>query len=208
MDIYERPQRESRRRRSLLALLFAGTALISVTGATMSLALFTSSASAAANGFTAGTVVIGISPAATIFSSGMMMPGDSVPTGTPGQAVTVSNTGTAALRYAITGVATNAPLASQLVITIKQPDGNAGSSCTAFSGTTINDAGFTFVGTTTTNIVGDPTQGAQAGDRTLAANTSETLCFKVTLPLSTSNTYQGDTTNITFTFSAEQTANN
>jgi len=207
MDTYERPRRESRRRRSLLALRFAGAALISVTGATMSLALFTSSASAAVSGFTAGTVVIGISPAATIFSSGMMMPGDSVPAGAPGQAVTVTNSGTAALRYAITGVATNAPLASQLVITVKQPDGNAGSSCTAFSGTTINNAGFTVVGTTT-NIVGDPTQGAQTGDRTLAAGTSETLCFKVSLPLATSNTYQGATTNITFTFSAEQTANN
>ena len=208
METYERPRRETRRRRSLLALLFAGTALISVTGATMSLALFTSSASAAVNGFTAGTVVIGISPAATIFSSGMMMPGDSVPAGTPGQAVAVTNSGTAALRYAITGVATNAPLASQLVITVKQPDGNAGSSCTAFSGTTINNAGFTVVGTTATNIVGDPTQGAQTGDRTLAAGTSETLCFKVSLPIGTSNTYQGTTTNITFTFSAEQTANN
>lgn len=106
------------------------------------------------------------------------------------------------------GIATLAPLASQLVITVKQPDGNAGSSCALFNGTTLNNAAFTTVGATTTNIVGDPTQGAQAGDRVLAGGASETLCFKATLPLGTPNTYQGATTNITFTFNAEQTANN
>jgi predicted ribosomally synthesized peptide with SipW-like signal peptide len=208
MEYYGTPRRSRRRRRSMLALLLAGAALISATGATMSLALFTSSASANNNGFTAGTVVIGISPANTIFSSGTMMPGDAVPAGTPGQAVTVTSSGTASLRYAITGIATVAPLASQLVITVKQPDGNAGSSCALFNGTAINNAGFTFVGTTATNIVGDPTQGAQTGDRTLAGGASETLCFKVSLPIGTANTYQGATTNITFTFNAEQTANN
>jgi predicted ribosomally synthesized peptide with SipW-like signal peptide len=208
METAQWPRREGRNRIGLLALLLAGAALISVTGATMSLALFTSTAVANNNAFTTGTVVIGINPANTIFSSGLMMPGDSVPALIPGQAVTVTNSGTATLRYAITGVATNAPLASQLVITIKQPDGNLGSSCALFNGTTLNNAGFTTVGTTTTNIVGDPTQGTQTGDRTLAGGASETLCFKVALPTSTSNTYQGTTTNITFTFNAEQTANN
>ena len=57
-----------RRRRGLLALLMAGTALISATGATMSLALFTDSASADANTFTTGTIHIGINPAATILN--------------------------------------------------------------------------------------------------------------------------------------------
>jgi spore coat-associated protein N len=208
VEYYETPRHDRRRRRGLLALLLAGTALISATGATMSLALFTSTASANANGFTTGSVVIGIGGVNTIFSSGAMMPGDSVPANPAGQPVTVTNSGTGALRYSITGIATVAPLASQLVITVKQPDGNVGSSCALFNGTTVNNAGFTTVGTTTTNIVGDPTQGAQAGDRVLAGGASETLCFKVTLPLSTPNTYQGATTNITFTFNAEQTANN
>ena len=58
---------KTRRRhgRSLLALAVAGTALISATGATMSLALFTDSASANGNIFSTGTVHIGINPAAT-----------------------------------------------------------------------------------------------------------------------------------------------
>ena len=202
MESVQAPHR--RRRRGLLALLMAGTALLSVVGAASSLALFTSTATADSN-FTTGTIVLGVSPT-TVFNATAMMPGDSAPTGTPGQPVTVSNTGTAQLRYAITGIATNAPLASVLVITIKQPDGNAGTSCTLFNGTTLNTV--TTVGVSTTNLVGDPTAGAQAGDRTLNAGSSETLCFKATLPAGTGNAYQGVTTSITFSFIGEQTANN
>lgn len=179
---------------------------MAASGATLSLAVFTSSAVANANGFTTGTIVIGIAPATTIFSSGVMMPGDAVPTGVPGQAVKVTNSGTGILRYAVTGIATNAPLASSLVITIKQPDGGAGSSCALFTGTTLNTT--TTVATTTTKLVGDPATGAQAGDRVLAGGASETLCFKATLPIGTGDAAQGLTTNITVSFLAEQTANN
>jgi hypothetical protein len=179
---------------------------MAASGATLSLALFTSSAVANANGFTTGTIVIGITPVNTIFTANVMMPGDAVPAGVPGQAVTVTNSGTGQLRYAVTGIATNAPLASSLVITIKQPDGNAGSSCALFTGTTVSTT--TTVATTTTNLVGDPAAGAQAGDRVLAGGAVETLCFKATLPIGTGNTAQGLTTNITISFLAEQTANN
>ena len=55
---------------------------------------------------------------------------------------------------------------------------------------------------------GNPAAGAQAGDRTLAAAANETLCFRVTLPSGTGNAYQSATTTTTFTFDAEQTANN
>jgi hypothetical protein len=207
MEISTKPRREHRRRRrGLLALLMASTAIISATGATMSLALFTSSAAAANNQFTTGTIVIGINPAATILTAGVMMPGDSVPAGVPGQVVTVSNTGTGTFRYSVTGIATLAPLASQLTITIRQPDGNVGVSCALFNGTVLNT--ITTVGTTTTNLVGDPAQGNQGGDRTLVGGASEVLCFKASLPIGTLNTYQGTTTTMTFTFSAEQTANN
>ena len=206
MENWETPRRDRRRRRGLLALLMASTALIGATGATMSLALFTSTATANANGFTTGTIVIGIAPANTIFSSGLMMPGDSVPAGVPGQVVTVTNSGTGQLRYAITGIATVAPLASALVVTIKQPDGNAGASCALFNGNTISST--PTVGIATTNLVGDPTAGPQLGDRVLAGGATETLCFKASLPIGTGNGLQGTTTNITLTFSAEQTANN
>jgi hypothetical protein len=49
---------------------------------------------------------------------------------------------------------------------------------------------------------------SDTGDRVLAPATSEDLCFTVSLPLATGNAYQGATTATTFTFAAEQTANN
>ena len=57
-------------------------------------------------------------------------------------------------------------------------------------------------------IVGNPLQGAQAGDRVMAPGVNETLCFRVSLPLSTGNAFQAATTTATFTFDAEQTSNN
>ena len=62
--------------------------------------------------------------------------------------------------------------------------------------------------TLTLNVVGNPTQGADTGDRTLNASGSEVLCVQVELPLSTNNTYQNLTTTATLDFVSEQTTNN
>ena len=65
------------------------------------------------------------------------------------------------------------------------------------------------LGTTGTSAIwGSPVQGAQAGDRVLAAGANEVFCVNVTLPLAATNASQGATTTATFTFDAEQTANN
>jgi hypothetical protein len=197
-----------RRRHRLVGLVLVVAAAATIGAASFSLAIFTSTQAVGANAFTTGTIVLGVAPATAILTSANMMPGDSVPTGVPGQAVTISNTGTGALRYAISGTSTDADskhLNTQLLVTVKQPDGNAGSSCTLMTGNTLFSA---VVPTAGVNMVGDPTQGNQAGDRTLAAATSETLCFKASLPLATTNAYQGATSTYTFTFAAEQTSNN
>ena len=56
---------------------------------------------------------------------------------------------------------------------------------------------------------GNPAPGDHAGDRVLNGLPSEDLCFAWSLPLlTTGNAFQGATTTATFTFSAEQTANN
>ena len=55
---------------------------------------------------------------------------------------------------------------------------------------------------------GDPQIGANPGDRGLGGGTSETLCFRVTLPVDTDVLYQSASTTARFTFSAEQIANN
>jgi hypothetical protein len=124
-----------------------------------------------------------------------MMPGD-VNT----QPLTVTNGGTAQLRYAMSTTATNA-LGTAIQLTVKTED--AGGGCAAFTGTTV-------VAATNLNgaAFGSSVQGAQAGDRTLAAGASEVLCFRVSLPLAAPDSLQGATSAAAFTFNAEQTANN
>jgi predicted ribosomally synthesized peptide with SipW-like signal peptide len=187
------------RRRGLLALLMVGATFISLTGGMLSLAIFTDQQQVTGNDFTAGTIDISVAPATALLSATTLMPGDTV----NGSAV-VTNAGTAQLRYAITGIATNADglgLASQMTVTIRE----LGTSCAAFDGTQLYSGTVPYA---TGNLVGDPAQGADAGDRTLNAGVSETLCFRATLPLATGDAYQGAATTMTFTFAAEQTANN
>jgi hypothetical protein len=185
-------ERRRKRRRGTVALL-AAVSLLTIGAGSISLAQFTDSASSTWS-FTAGTIDVNTNPA-VLTSISNMMPGD-----TNTQALTVTNAGSGDLRYALSTVATNA-LGNQLQLTIKAQD--AGGGCAAFTGTsvlaatTLNGAGF-----------GSSAQGAQAGDRTLAAGASEVLCFRVSLALSTGNAFQGATSAATFTFDAEQTANN
>ena len=186
----------SRRRLPLLAVLtvslLAGSAL-AVGG---SLALFTSTPVLGGNAFTTGTVILGLNPATALLTSANMMPGDAL-----AGSLVVSNTGTGQLRYAMTSASTNADakgLMNQITLTVK----TLGTSCAVFDGTNV------YTGALSAAAFGNGAQGAQAGDRTLNAAATETLCFQASLPLATANTFQGATTTTTFTFSAEQTANN
>ena len=188
----DRSARRRRRRRGIVALL-ATVSLLTIGAGSVSLAQFTDSTTSTWS-FTTGTIDISTNPA-VLTSITAMMPGD-----TNTQALTVTNAGTADLRYAMSTVATNA-LGTQLQLTIKTQDGGGG--CAAFTGTSVLAA-------TTLNgaAVVSSAQGAQAGDRNLAAGASEVLCFRVSLALTTGNAYQGVSSAATFTFDAEQTANN
>ena len=184
-------ERTSRRhRRGILAVLL-GLTSVSLGAGMFSLAIFTDT-SASTGTFAAGTIDITSSPTVA-FTVSSMVPGDNNT-----QALTIANAGTAPLRYALTSAATNA-LGSTLTLTVRA----LGTSCAAFDGTSILAA-------TPLNgaLIGSATQGAQAGDRVLAAATNEVLCFRVSLPLATGNALQGTTSAATFTFDAEQTANN
>jgi hypothetical protein len=187
-----RIERRRKRRRGIVALLGA-VSMLTIGAGSVSLALFTDTAASTWN-FTAGTIDISVNP--TAFAAiNPMMPGD-VNT----QQLTVTNGGTAQLRYSMSTVATNA-LGTAIQLTVKTED--AGGGCAAFTGTTLagpaNLNGSAF---------GSATQGAQAGDRTLNGGASEVLCFRVSLPLSAPDSLQGATSAATFTFAAEQTANN
>jgi predicted ribosomally synthesized peptide with SipW-like signal peptide len=189
----DRTKRRRTRRRGIIALLTALAALTLGAGS-VSLAFFTDSDSSTWS-FTTGTISITSNPAVVTAVTGMM-PGDSAT-----DSLTIANTGNATLRYAMSTVATNA-LGGQLTLAVRAED--AGGGCAAFTGAIIVASGTTLNGA----AIGSSVQGAQAGDRTLAGGASEVLCFRVSLPSSTGNAFQGVSSVATFTFDAEQTANN
>ncbi len=183
--------------------LAVATLTIAVTGA-----IFTDTDSRGGNTLSTGTVDISTGATTAIVSFSNMAPGDT----TGPKTLTVSNNGTLQLRYAITSTATNADgknLAGELDLTVWAESAEVGGTVGTCETPTSPLYNALALGTTTgTNIVGDPTQGAHTGDRTLNASASEKLCFKVDLPLLTSNLFQGASTTATFDFKAEQMANN
>ena len=194
LDYPTRPR--THRRLALLIVLLAGLLAGSIVAVGGSLALFTSSPALGGNAFTTGTVNLGLNPTTALLTSANMMPGDTV-----AGSLLVSNTGSSQLRYALTSSSTNTDtkgLMNQVTLTIR----TLGTSCAVFDGTSL------YTGTLAAAAFGNVAQGAQAGDRALGGGANETLCFQANLPAATANTYQGATTTTTFTFSAEQTANN
>jgi hypothetical protein len=188
-----------KRMRHLLLIATVALSIASVGAGAYTLAIFSSSVSNGSNAFTVGTLGIGLSPASALISFSPMVPGD-VSNGT----LTVSNSGNSTLRYAMTTAATNPDakaLRDQMTLVVKTKDTNT-AGCTNFNGTQL------YSGTLAGGAIGDSTVGFQTGDRTLAGAASEILCFQATLPLATTITFQGATTTATFTFNAEQTANN
>jgi predicted ribosomally synthesized peptide with SipW-like signal peptide len=197
-------------RKKLFWLGLTTVAVTSLTGATMvSMALFTDQETDDST-FTTGTIVLDATKIAALdLTSSAMMPGDSLIS-----AVTVENDGTAQLRYAVSQSSTNADskaLYDSLLLVIKTEDtgagafGTDGDYCDDANGTSLHASAA--IGASG-NLVGDPTQGSQSGDRTLDAAANEVLCFYVSLPSDALNSLQGATTTTTFTFDAEQTANN
>ena len=184
-------------RKSLTLLVVAG---LLASFSLLASALFTASATVTNNTFTTGTLNLTASPTTAALTFSNMAPGDAVTA-----PINTTNTGTLQLRYAMTSASTNADsknLAQQMTLLIKTGVTTCSAGGFGVDGTTI------YSGTLASAAFGDPTQGTHAGDRTLNAAASETLCFQAGLPLSTSNTYQGATTTTTLTFQAEQTANN
>ena len=177
---------------TLLAAVLALTAL----------ALFTDTQSVPSNTFTTGSVDISTAPTSALVTFSGMAPGDQVT-----NPITVTNAGTLQLRYAVTSTTTENTLAGQLDLTIKSGVTTCTSAGFGVDGTVVYAAG-DLGNTSAINLIGNPAQGSQAGDRTLNASASEVLCFNVSLPSSTGNTYQGLTSTATFAFQAEQTSSN
>ena len=197
--------------KKLLLLGLTAVTAVSVSAATMfSLALFTDSETDQST-FTTGSIILDATKIAAMdLTTSALMPGDAV-----SSSVAVENDGTAQLRYAVSQTSTNADskdLRSELLLVVRTADtgggtavGTDGDYCDDATGTSLRASAA--IGASG-NLVGDPTQGSQSGDRTLAAAASEVLCFYVSLPISATNAVQGAATTTTFTFAAEQTSNN
>lgn len=182
-----------RKRRRLLVAMLLASSLATVGAGAMSLAVFTDQASASGS-WTTGTIVLGVTPS-TAFTATGIMPGDS------GAAIIgVKNNGVSQLRYAMsTGISgdTNG-LGAQMQLVVKDGPIVAG----ACTGTTLSS------GSMAVAAIGSASQGFQAGDRTVDAGVTDSLCFQWTFPQTSGNSYKLSTTTATFTFDAEQTANN
>ncbi len=187
--------------RMLGLLLFFSVAVTTVTVG-LTGAIFTDTETVGANTFTAGTIDIAAAPASAVVSFSNMVPGDE----TVG-AVTVTNDGSLELRYSITSTTTENTLAAQLDMTIK----TGVTTCTSGG---FDTDGFVQYGpadlgsVSGIDVIGDPAQGVQGGERVLAGAGTEDLCIRVELPIAIGNSSQGVTTTAVFNFYAEQTANN
>ena len=184
----------------IMAVLTIG--VLSTGGHLITGSTFTDTQSVASNTFVTGTLDISGSATSTLITFNNMAPGDKVT-----NPITVSNNGSLELRYAVKSTTTENTLAAQLDLTIKTGVTTCTNAGFDTDGTAIYGVG-DLGSTTGLNLVGNPTQGADSGDRTLAASGSEVLCFQVSLPSSTTDAFQGLTTTSTLDFIAEQTTNN
>lgn len=131
-----------------------------------SLAVFTDQEANAANTFTTGTVALDDAPDSAVVTYSDMAPCDSV----IGQ-LTLTNSGSLDPRYAMTTSADDIDgkaLRVQLLLTIREKTANP---CASEDGVVVFAAA-----ALSTGAFGNPAQGAQAGDRVLAASASEDLC--------------------------------
>jgi spore coat-associated protein N len=192
------------KKRILLSLLII--VVVVAATATGAVALFTDQETSAGNAFTTGTLDLALANGTPLpFSVSDMVPGDVVYGG-----LQVSNSGSLDLRYAMSTTADGANiLDEQLDLTI---DVVTGAGVDTFWYTDDDVVGSANIygpdGVLSSAAIGDPTTGADAGDRTLATSANERLRFTVTLPIDTDNSYEGTTCTVAFVFDAEQTENN
>lgn len=182
-----------------LVLLFACTGTF-----VLSSAVFNDTTSNDGGSLVVGTLDVAATPTSAVIAGPAMGPGDAVY-----GVMTVTNSGNLALRYAATVTTTEDTLASALELTIREGMTDCdGPGFAASQGTAV--AGPTSLGSTAgVAVIGDPTQGAQPGDRVLAPAADEDLCLRVVLPSSVDEgALAGTTSTAVVTLAAEQSDNN
>jgi spore coat-associated protein N len=168
-------------------------------------ATLTGTAPVASGQIATANVDIATAPAATLLTATDLAPGEVIVA-----PVTVTNTGTLAARYAVSATssaADTAGLGAHLTATIRL----GVSACTAAgataSGTALYGPG-PLAATGGRVLVGDPTAGAQAGDRLLGVGQAETLCVAISRPPESPTSFNGKSASVSLAFIAEQIASN
>lgn len=129
-----------------------------------------------------------------------------VPGGVSYAGLTVTNTGTVPLRYAVTATSASALSAALTLNVVTLPAGTT--TCTAatyLTGTLASDADTPFGATPAVALIGSTMAGAQTGDRALVSAGSERLCLKVAFPTGSGlgAAARGTVATTTFSFTAE-----
>lgn len=202
------------RRFGATAAIFA-LAGLGITSLTTS-ALFTDRESTAGDLLT-GTVDLSLGTFAFTMPTGGLAPG-----GTVAQPITVTNSGSLALRYAVsylatagvppTGTAGTGDLRSVLTLEVFHVADQASCTVTALLPTDATQWGQQtgLTASTMTPILGDPMVGPQDGDSLMGGGgtVTQTLCVRVSMPTTADNTFQNTAAHLSLQFDAEQVVNN
>jgi hypothetical protein len=147
---------------------------------------------------TAGRVELTVAAAGAPLTLTGMLPGDRVT-----RELTVTNSGTLPLRYAVTSTATDAVLSARLDMSVKVGVSHCTDAGFAADGTVLygpGDAG----SVAGLPIIGDVSTGQQAGDRTVDPGAAQRLCVQVVLPVTADNSFKAMTTTASLDFHSEQ----
>lgn len=184
-----RRERGSGRVRALLSL-----GVVVGIGATGTYAYWTDSVTVTGTTITAGTIDLKVNNADSVTGYSALDIAAMVPGNSTAGVLTVSNSGTAPLRWSLDASASNADgkgLGAALVVKVTGDAATAGSSPTATcSGSALPGTGASFAA----DLV------PAASPRTLAAGASETICLQATLPTGASSALQAATTTVSLTF--------
>jgi spore coat-associated protein N len=178
-------------------------AVVSATGLASS-ALFTSQDTSTGNSFAAGTVVLASGNGAAAFTvSNTQLAPRTVKYGT----VQIDNSGSLQYRYAMSSASTQTKaLGDHLQLKIVPiATGATCDEAAVRGGTSL------YSGSLSGAAFGSKLAGADTGDRTLDAGTSEVLCMQMSFgdgSAAVDNAFQGGSDSTTLTFDAEQTLNN
>ncbi len=209
------PEARQRRRRLVSTVAVLGLAGIGLTSLTTG-AIFTDNEDVG-GAITTGTVDIAAGDLTFVAPAVNLAPGDS-----SFATVAVTNSGSLALRYAVSYAAPAAPapspaptitpsptpgyLGSQLTLRVYDPT----ATCTAEGTASLEPLAPAVTPLTEDGglLLGNASEGGQEGDRTLPSTASEPLCVRLDLAKDADNAYQNTAVDLKLHFAAEQVVNN